>query len=207
MWGWHSPVLLLVSGEPWHKATSKGFPESLLKVPDVLTCFSFYHGQKSSPVAVSETHPSKQNLQVISLTPCLRNPFIFYIYLLLMCRWKVSAHFMLPFKITSEVMGPLRLTLEVVIADLWDSLCHGLTFIKHQFWCKFSLAGEQQDLKYSLVQRNRELLFNVQQSVSKSFNNVGYCFPLPLENQELQQVLNYVLKFTHFKGCPAPPGK
>lgn len=65
---------------------------------------------------MSETHPTKQNLQVVSLTPCLRKPFIFYIYLLLMCRCQVSAHFMLPFKITSEVMSPLRLTLKVVIA-------------------------------------------------------------------------------------------
>jgi len=35
---------------------------------------------------------------------------------------------------------------------------------------------------------NSELLFNVlQQSISKSSNKVGYCFSLPLENEELQQ--------------------
>lgn len=55
---------------------------------------------------------------------------------------------------------------------------------------------------------NGKLLFNVLPlPISKSFNEVGYCFSPPLENEELQQILNYLLKFTSFTACLVPPGK
>lgn len=100
--------------------------------------------------------------------------------------------------------------------NTWSSDCSisGTAFatVSHSSSTNFGANSASQEngrtSNTPLFNGNRELLFNVlQQSVCKSFNKVGYCFSLPLENQGLQPILNYVLKFTHFKGCPAPPGK